>query len=227
MPLQAKKITVIIATTTCNRLHRTKWAPWNFGPLPLLTCELQQRSSSLSPKHRDSASDLGAFSALFLQSSSPQIWEGPILSPGTTLRQKSRALLLDRAWLPTRCHRARPDDGERLARHLEGAALGHAGENINWLCWYNQTIWNTQFIFNGGLIGCYFKFKPSHLKPLPSLKICWKHPTVGFWLDASDCLIVRLHQYVADYLRPPWRERGRGPFWSWRVMDKMLNIRIM
>ena len=50
MPLQAKKITVIIATTTCNRLHRTKWAPWNFGPLPLLTCELQQRSSSLSPK---------------------------------------------------------------------------------------------------------------------------------------------------------------------------------
>jgi len=100
-----------------------------------------------------------AFSALFLQSSSPQIWKGPILSPGTTLRQKSRALLLDRAWLPTRCHRAHPDDGERLARHLEGAALGQA-----------------------------------------------------------------------DYLwppRPPWRERGRGPFWSWRVMDKMLNIRIM
>ena len=64
----------------------------------------------------------------------------------------------------------------------------------------NQAIWSTQFIFNGGLIGCYFTFKPSDLKPLPSPEICWKHPTVEFWLDDLDCLIVRLHQYICPLL---------------------------
>ena len=59
----------------------------------------------------------------------------------------------------------------------------------------NQAIWSTQFIFNGGLIGCYFTFK-----------LCWKVSTITTALLRTENLVQKTitTALLAALLYLPW-----------------------